>query len=386
MHRRALLRALAAFAFGGLLPRPLLRTALAGTPAVAGPGPYGPLLGPDALGLMLPAGFSAREIARSGDVVTGTTYVWHDFPDGGAVFRTRRGGWIYVSNSEQIAPNGGAGAVAFERGGAIVDAYGICSGTARNCAGGATPWRSWLTCEEVAAGSVWECDPAGVTSAVERPALGTFQHEAVTFDRRGRLYLTEDQPDGRLYRFTPTRRRDLETGILEVAAVGGEAVTWLPVPNPNPTIGIDTPTRQQVAASTPFNGGEGITYWRNQVYFTTKGDDRVWRYDTRAERLTILYDAALDPGMQLTGVDNVTAARSGDLFVAEDGGDMELVMITPDGIAAPLLRVVGQGGSELTGPAFDPSGRRLYVSSQRGGGFGITYEISGPFRRRAPVM
>ena len=109
----------------------------------------------------------------------------------------------------------------------------------------------------------------------------------------------------------------------------------------------------------------------------------MWRYDTRTELLTIVYDAALDPGMQLSGVDNVTAARSGDLFVAEDGGNMELVMITPDGVAAPLLRIVGQSSSELAGPAFDPYGRRLYVSSQRGGGNGITYEITGPFRRSA---
>jgi secreted PhoX family phosphatase len=119
------------------------------------------------------------------------------------------------------------------------------------------------------------------------------------------------------------------------------------------------------------------------VYFTTKGDNRLWHLDTRESSLTVLYDAALDPTMQLTGVDNVTHSRGGDLFVAEDGGNMELVMLTPNGVVAPLLRVVGQAGSELAGPAFDPTGRRLYVSSQRGGGSGITYEIRGPFRRHA---
>jgi secreted PhoX family phosphatase len=85
-------------------------------------------------------------------------------------------------------------------------------------------------------------------------------------------------------------------------------------------------------------------------------------------------------------VDNLTASSRGDLIVAEDGDDMELVLITPDREMAPLLRVVGQDASELAGPAFDPSGRRLYVSSQRGGpdGFGITYEIRGPFWQRTP--
>jgi secreted PhoX family phosphatase len=160
-------------------------------------------------------------------------------------------------------------------------------------------------------------------------------------------------------------------------------VEWLPVPNPNPVIGDDTPTRQQVPGSTAFNGGEGITHRRNHIYFTTKGDNRVWDYNVKTRRLEIVYQASLDPSTQLTGVDNVTVGRSGDILVAEDGGNMELVVITPNEIAAPLLRVTGQGGSELAGPAFDPSGRRLYVSSQRGAGDGITYEITGPFRRRA---
>jgi hypothetical protein len=74
--------------------------------------------------------------------------------------------------------------------------------------------------------------------------------------------------------------------------------------------------------------------------------------------------------------------RSGDVIVAEDGGDLQLVLITPDRVVAPLLQVVGHEGSELAGPAFDPSGNRLYFSSQRGGrGPGITYEVTGPFRR-----
>jgi secreted PhoX family phosphatase len=99
-------------------------------------------------------------------------------------------------------------------------------------------------------------------------------------------------------------------------------------------------------------------------------------------RLSVLYDANLDPGRQLTGVDNIAASSGGDLVVAEDGGNMELVLLTAQGEAAPLLRVVGQDGSELTGPAFDPSGTRLYFSSQRGGPaqLGITYEVTGPFR------
>jgi hypothetical protein len=80
----------------------------------------------------------------------------------------------------------------------------------------------------------------------------------------------------------------------------------------------------------------------------------------------------------LTGVDNVTVSRAGDVFVAEDGGNMELVVLSVEGDHAAFARLTGVSGSELTGPAFSPDGLRLYVSSQRSPG--RTYEISGPFR------
>jgi secreted PhoX family phosphatase len=137
-----------------------------------------------------------------------------------------------------------------------------------------------------------------------------------------------------------------------------------------------------VAASSPFNGGEGVEYSLGIIYFTTKGDNRVWEYDPHNQLLSVLYDASQDPGRQLTGVDNLASSSGGDLLVAEDGGNMELVIITPEGTASALLRIAGQSSSEITGPAFNPAGTRLYFSSQRAGtnGRGITYEVSGPFR------
>jgi secreted PhoX family phosphatase len=86
----------------------------------------------------------------------------------------------------------------------------------------------------------------------------------------------------------------------------------------------------------------------------------------------------------LTGVDNITGTSSGDLFVAEDGGNMEICLITPDDKISTFLRVTGQSSSEITGPAFTPAGNRLYFSSQRGtsgsSSGGITYCVTGPFR------
>ena len=344
---------------------------------------YGALREPDANGLRLPPGFQSRVLAVTGESVGASGYVWHGWPDGGAVFPDERG-WIYVSNAELFFA-GGVGALRFDRHGEVVDAYSICAGTRRNCAGGATPWGTWLTCEEVPFGLVHECDPLGEAPAIARPALGRFNHEAVACDpEEHRLYLTEDRSDGRLYRFTPDVWGQLDTGLLEVAEIHeGDRVRWHPVPAPDPAAG-QPETRRQVPESTAFDGGEGIVFDGGFVFFTTKGDDRVWELDVRADRIRVIYDRRRSPHPQLSGVDNITTTPDGKLIVAEDGGDMELVQVDPaTGLALPLLRVEGQPHSELAGPAFSPDGRRLYFSSQRGfDGRGLTYEVRGPFQSR----
>ncbi|HEY1177375.1 MAG TPA: alkaline phosphatase PhoX [Phytomonospora sp.] len=371
MRRRTFIRTVsAAVAFSGAMWHDAVASASAGV------SPYGPLGTPDANGMALPAGFTGRIVARSGRIVGGA--LWHPAPDGGACFADG-GSWVYVSNSE-VPLIGGVTAVRFRADGSIERAYRILSGTNLNCAGGRTPWNTWLSCEEIFRGKVYETDPYGARGAQQRPAMGKFKHEAAACDpERRTVYLTEDEEDGCFYRFVPNTWGDLSSGRLEVFCGTGD---WRAVPDATPGV-FATQTRHQVGAARHFDGGEGCHYAGGVCYFTAKGDRKVWAYDTRTQAVTSIYDG----GGTLDGVDNITGTASGDLYVAEDGGNMEINIITPDGVVAPVLRVDGQSKSEITGPAFSPDGSRLYFSSQRGtsgekaGTGGITYEVKGPFRR-----
>jgi hypothetical protein len=126
----------------------------------------------------------------------------------------------------------------------------------------------------------------------------------------------------------------------------------------------------------------------------------VWVYDIEAATMTVLYDRAEHISPVLDGVDNIAVSAAHDLYVAEDGGNLEVCVITPDRVVAPVVRMTGgQHGiptgtpipliSEVTGLAFSPDGNRLYFNSERGLGLaglpigpgpGILYEVTGPFR------
>jgi len=147
LTRRGALKAGAAAVGGVAIAGGLLGSAfeVAAAPAVIGTGPYGPMQSADANGMLLPPGFTSRIIARTGQSIGPRPYEFHTAPDGMGTFDAGDGGFVLVSNSESI--EGGAGAIRFDSSFQVTDAYRILENTLLNCAGGVTPWDTWLSCE-----------------------------------------------------------------------------------------------------------------------------------------------------------------------------------------------------------------------------------------------
>jgi hypothetical protein len=284
-----------------------------------------------------------------------------------------------------------------------------------NCAGGPTPWGSWISCEETTTGiSAGYTRPHGycfeVPARADRPvdpiplrAMGRFVHEAVAVDpAMGIVYLTEDRVASGLYRFHPTRPGDLaEGGRLEMLAIrdrphfdtrrGQTAfdalpVTWVPIEDPDPA---DAETNAESVRQQGFRLGgatfarlEGAWFGDGRLYITaTNGGDRrfgqVWEYrpDAGGGWLRLIYESA-DP-LLLVGPDNLCISPAGGLVICEDGPEVQHIRgLTAGGEIFDFARnaVTAFEESEFAGATFSPDGRTLFVNIQ---GPGLTLAIWG---------
>jgi len=414
--------------------------------ATLGQGSYGPLqtAGPD---LALPPGFEYRKFGLTGSLMSDgvATPLAHD---GMAAFPLPNGNIRLIRNHEVrrrarsaevpdlvYDPGAGGGTTSMEIDPVtreVVRDFVSLTGTAVNCAGGATPWGSWLTCEEVIAGAsgpaqgpggaqnwrpmrehgyVFEVPASaeGLIDPVPLRAMGRFVHEAAAVDpATGIVYLTEDRGRAGFYRFLPSRPyRDGEQGDLvaggelQMLAVEGQPnldcatgrevgprlpIRWVTIDDPDPPQALQN-------ASAVFDQGwdqggarfsrvEGCFYGDGSIYFTcTDGGDarfgQIWHYrpdgDDGGELILVFESTSREV---LDRPDNICVSPRGGIVITEDGGGGNFVRgLTPEGRMFDFAENVANS-SEFAGPTFSPDGETLFLNIQRPG---ATYAIWGPW-------
>lgn len=423
---------------------------------------YGPLI-PDPEGLLdLPKGFRYRILSREGDPLRsdeGRVPSNHDGmaafavrPPGGHGGAGRHGRRTHLVRNHENRHNaripvptvkgltydpmgrGGCTALTLDFDGDVLTERVALAGTAVNCAGGPTPWGTWLTCEETEDragtngytkdhGFIFEVDPSNPhrSGAVPLTAMGRFQHEAVAVDpARGIVYETEDafeSPFGLFYRFLPDNPKgglgSLRAGgrlqamrvprvpdLSPVQAPGTrfEHIEWADVPDP---LAAHTPIRHQ-----DF-GPKGIThaqklegcYWGGRrVYFVSsfarsaEGSaadhyGQIWRYDPDDHSLTLVIVFGPGTNAQLPGEspDNICLAPTGGLMVCEDGdGAQHVYGVTRRAEVYAVARNAHNIGTpeapeygEFAGVTFSPDARTMYINCYNPG---TTFAVTGPWR------
>lgn len=381
--------------------------------------------------LELPEGFEYTAFSITGDPMSDGTPV-PGAHDGMATFEGPRGSIILVRNHE-LSPNsgttvtapesqrydslcrGGTTTLVVDQNGNLIRHFGSLAGTYRNCAGGPSPWGSWISCEENTStpaqnqpggannvsqlhGYNFEVPATGSGLVIPEPlvAMGRFNHEAVAFDpKTGFVYQTEDQGSSSFYRFRPNESGNLKAGgILEALVIEGApadtrrgylgrkgqplSVNWVIIDDVNPaqdTLRLEAQTK----GAAIFSRGEGAFYGNNLVYFTcTSGGDagrgQVFAYDPANNTITLVVES--ESQSELDSPDNIVVAPNGDLYLCEDGaGEQFVVGVNRQGELFQFARNA-LNDSEFAGACFSPDGTKMFVNIQTPG---ITLCIQGPW-------
>ncbi len=407
--------------------------------------------------LDLPEGFSYKVISKSGEKMSDGLLV-PGRPDGMGTFLDETGKVVIIRNHENSATTleyspfglnnellseidlnklydsgngtipglGGTTTLIYdEDSGAVIEEYLSLGGTYRNCAGGVSPWGTWITCEEDVTkadgeqiledhGYVFEV-PMSAREMVEPvpiKAMGRFNHEAVAVDPdSGCVYLTEDRHDGLIYRFIPNEKENLLAGgLLQALAIRDknslDTRNWeAPIVPRNESMEVfwvdlddveapedDLRYRGFEAGAARFARGEGIWMGDGELFFacTNGGPEnfgQVFKYklspkegkesENEEPAMLELYAESNDKTV-LHMCDNLTIAPWGDVILCEDNGELNHIRgIDKDGNIYTLA-CNKSSKSELTGLVFSPSGKTLFVNVQENGD---TVAITGPWER-----
>jgi secreted PhoX family phosphatase len=290
----------------------------------------------------------------------------------------------------------------------VVREFWSLVGTFRNCAGGPTPWGSWLSGEETLEsasstgldqhhGYVFEVPidtaPGSPVVPVALKHLGRFAHEAVAVDpATGIVYETEDQGDNSgFYRFVPSARPTqpgdlaVTSGLFQMLKIAGAPqyetainqtigvplpVEWVTITNPDPT-----PAAVTGGAAVYFEGYalggarfrrlEGCWYAGGRIYFVSTnggnmGFGQVWVYDPAAETLTLIVES--NSHHVFDGPDNLCTTPRGGLLLCEDATAAQYLRgVSPSGEVFEFARNL-RNTIEFAGACFSPDGQTLFVN------------------------